>query len=68
MSFADLYRLAWGVDWSAEEKSDFEQLDHEGRNRWVLDQSSRCPTLTTAIRVGSDSLDYVGFWVTPSER
>jgi hypothetical protein len=66
-SFDDLFRLANGRQWTAEEKQAFFELDQSTRNREVKRLAHQAGCIRTEDRLGSDGLIYTAFWVEAPE-
>jgi hypothetical protein len=62
-SFDDLFRLANGRQWTAEEKQAFLEMDQPTRNREVKRLAHKAACIRTEDRLGSDGLIYTAFWV-----
>jgi hypothetical protein len=68
-SFADLFHLARGRPWTAQEEDYFRSIDQDTRNRLVKELASAAGCVRTDDRRGSDGLIYTAFWIEqpPSE-
>lgn len=66
-SFDELFRLAKGREWTAEEKCAFMALDQDTRNREVRRLADQAGCVSTEDRPGTDGKTYTAFWVETRE-
>jgi hypothetical protein len=63
IGFAELFALAKGRAWTAEEERAFHSLDQESRNAWVSQRAQEAGGVRTEDRVGTDGVLYLAFWI-----
>ncbi|MBX3392750.1 MAG: hypothetical protein KF787_08890 [Phycisphaeraceae bacterium] len=63
MGFRELFELAKGRAWTAEEERAFQQLDQDARNEAVRQLAAETTCVSTEDRVGSDGKTYTAFWL-----
>lgn len=66
LGFRDLFRLAKGRDWTAEEASYFKSVDQPTRNRLVRQLAGEAGCIATEDRLGTDGQIYTAFWLDQS--
>jgi hypothetical protein len=62
MGFAELFQLAKGRAWTAEEVLEFQALDQPARNRMVKELAAEAGCVRTEDRIGTDGVVYTAFW------
>ena len=62
MSFAELFHLAKGRDWTRDEVQAFQKLDQPGKNAMVKQLAAEAGGIRTEDQVGTDGVVYTAFW------
>lgn len=65
LGFADLFRMAHGRAWTAQEARMFADMGQQDRNEAVKDWAGRADGIVTEDRVGTDGITYTAFWLDP---
>lgn len=68
IGFRELFMLAKGRTWTAEEERQFQAVDQPTRNQIVKALAAEAGNIRTEDRTGNDGLIYTAFWVDETTR